>query len=112
MDFIVDFPWSNSFNSILLVVDCFTKMAHFIPYNKLITDKKTTKLFLDHVFCYHGFIEDIIFLSWTPICIQVLELAFQAIRCESEFIINLPSPNRWVNGTSQSSHITIFMMSD
>jgi hypothetical protein len=47
-------PRYNSFDCILVVLDCFMKMAHFIPYNKSITDKKIVKLFLDHVFCYHG----------------------------------------------------------
>ena len=34
MDFITDLPLSRSFDAILVVVDRFTKMAHFIPYNK------------------------------------------------------------------------------
>jgi hypothetical protein len=50
----MDIPQYNSFDSILVVVNCFTKMVHFIPYNKSIISKKTTKLFLDQVFCYHG----------------------------------------------------------
>jgi len=50
----MDFPQSNSFDSILVVVDHFMKMVHFIHCNKSITDDKTTKLFLDHVCCYHG----------------------------------------------------------
>jgi hypothetical protein len=33
MDFILDLSQSNSFDSILVVVDSLTKMAHFIPYN-------------------------------------------------------------------------------
>jgi hypothetical protein len=57
MDFIVDLPQSNSFDSILVVVDCLMKMAHFIPYNTSITGEKTAKLFLDHVFHYHGFLK-------------------------------------------------------
>jgi hypothetical protein len=61
MDFIVDLPQSNSFDSILVVVDCVTRMAHFIPCNKSLTGEKTIKLFLDHVFRYHGFSKDIIF---------------------------------------------------
>jgi hypothetical protein len=61
MDFIMDFPRSNSCDSILVVVDCLKKMVHFIPYIKSITSKKMAKSFLDHVFHYHGLLKDIIF---------------------------------------------------
>ncbi len=61
MDFIMDFLGSNSFDSILLVVDHLTKMAHFIHFNKSIIDEKTTNLFLDHVFHYHGLLENIVY---------------------------------------------------
>ncbi len=43
-----------------MVVDHLTKMVHFIPYNKSITTEKIVKLFLDHVFCYHEFLKNII----------------------------------------------------
>jgi hypothetical protein len=56
----MDFPRSNSFDFILVVVDHFTKMAHVIPYNKSITGEKIAKLFSDHVFCYHELLKDII----------------------------------------------------
>jgi hypothetical protein len=42
-------------------MDYLMKMAHFIPCNKSITSKKTAKLFIDHVFHYHGFPKDIVF---------------------------------------------------
>jgi hypothetical protein len=35
-------------------------MVHFIPINKSIISEKIVKLFLDHVFRYHGLPEDII----------------------------------------------------
>jgi hypothetical protein len=57
----MDVPPSNSFNSILVVVDRLTKMVHFIPCNKTIISKKIAKLFLNHVFQYHGLLEDIVF---------------------------------------------------
>ncbi len=59
--FIIDLPPFHSFDSILVVVDHLTKMVHFIPCNKTITSKKTSKLFLDHVFWYHGILENIIY---------------------------------------------------
>ncbi len=46
--------------SILVVVDYFTKMVHFIACNKSITSERITKLALNHVFWYHGLFENII----------------------------------------------------
>jgi hypothetical protein len=59
MDFITNLPPSNSYDSILVVVDCLMKMVHFISCTKRIIGEGTTKLFLDHVFPYHGLFEDI-----------------------------------------------------
>uniref|UniRef100_A0A803TJ20 Gypsy retrotransposon integrase-like protein 1 n=1 Tax=Anolis carolinensis TaxID=28377 RepID=A0A803TJ20_ANOCA len=53
-DFITDLPPSLGFTTILVVVDLFTKMAHFIPCEGLPTAKETTDLFLQHVFRLHG----------------------------------------------------------
>jgi hypothetical protein len=50
MDFITDLPPFSSYDSIMVVVDHLTKMAHFIMCTKTITGKRITKLFLDHVF--------------------------------------------------------------
>jgi hypothetical protein len=55
MDFIVDLLQSKNFDSIFIVVDRLTKMAHFIPYNKTVTSEETTRLFIDNIFRYHGF---------------------------------------------------------
>jgi hypothetical protein len=53
-------PTFNLYDSILVVEDRLTKMTHFIPCTKTIISKGTTKLFLNKVFWYHGFLEDII----------------------------------------------------
>jgi len=55
MDFIMDLPPFDSFDSILVVVDRSSKMVHFIPCNKIIIGEKITKLFFYHVFRYQGF---------------------------------------------------------
>ncbi len=60
MDFITDLPLSDSFDSIFVVVDRLTKMAHFIPCKKTITGEETARLFLDNVYRYHGLPNDII----------------------------------------------------
>uniref|UniRef100_A0A803TDM9 Gypsy retrotransposon integrase-like protein 1 n=1 Tax=Anolis carolinensis TaxID=28377 RepID=A0A803TDM9_ANOCA len=53
-DFITDLPPSCGFTTILVVVDLFTKLAHFIPCEGLPTAKETADLFLQHVFRLHG----------------------------------------------------------
>ena len=60
VDFIVKLPKSNGFDSILVVVDHFSKMSHFIPCKETITAKETAVLFLVNVFRIHGFPERII----------------------------------------------------
>ena len=60
MDFIVDLPPSNTFDCICVVVDRFSKMAHFVPSKKTITSKNTTKFFIDNIYRYHGLPDDIV----------------------------------------------------
>ena len=60
MDLITDLPPSNSFDSIFVVVDWLTKMAHFVSCKKTLSNKDTTKLFLDNVYRYQGLSDDIV----------------------------------------------------
>ena len=53
-DFITDLPLSNGFDSILTVVDRFSKETKFIPCNKTATALDTAKLYLFHVWKDHG----------------------------------------------------------
>jgi hypothetical protein len=61
MDFIIDLLTFSFSYSILVVVDCLMKMVHFILCTKTIIGEGTTMLFFNHVFQYHGLLEDIIF---------------------------------------------------
>jgi len=60
-DFIIDLPPFSFYDSILVVVDHLMKMVHFISCTKTINGERTSKLFVNHVFWYHGFLENIIF---------------------------------------------------
>jgi hypothetical protein len=60
MDFITDLPLTNGKDSIFVVVDRLTKMAHFIPYIKTMTDEETTKLFFENIYRIHGLPNDIV----------------------------------------------------
>jgi hypothetical protein len=60
MDFIVDLPESNLFTSIWVIVDRFTKMAHFIPLSIGTNAESLAKIFLDRVWKLHGLPDDIV----------------------------------------------------
>ena len=60
MDFIIDFPLANGKDSNFVVVDRLIKMAHFIPYNKIVTGEEIAKLFLDNIYRIHGLLNDIV----------------------------------------------------
>ena len=60
MDFIVDLPVSSGFDSILVIVDRLTKMAHFIPTVKDVTAEDVAALFIKHILPQHGLPDEII----------------------------------------------------
>uniref|UniRef100_A0A670JJI7 Gypsy retrotransposon integrase-like protein 1 n=1 Tax=Podarcis muralis TaxID=64176 RepID=A0A670JJI7_PODMU len=60
LDFVTDLPSSRGKTAVLVVVDLFTKMAHFIPCAKVATAEQTAKLFIDHVFGVHGLPQSIL----------------------------------------------------
>jgi transposase InsO family protein len=58
-DFITDLPESEGATMILVVVDRFTKMAHFIPISK--KDSPTVaRTYFENIWKYHGFPEDVV----------------------------------------------------
>ncbi|MGZ4849762.1 MAG: hypothetical protein ACXV2C_00050 [Candidatus Bathyarchaeia archaeon] len=54
MDFVVKLPPSDGFDSVLVVVDRFSKMSHFIACNESIDTPKVVTLLIRHVFKLHG----------------------------------------------------------
>ncbi|MBW0574030.1 hypothetical protein O181_113745 [Austropuccinia psidii MF-1] len=79
MDFITQLSLSNNFDSILVVVDRFSKMAIFIPTFGTITSLELAQIFISHVFSKHGLPVSIVsdrgylFVSsfWTNLCQQL-----------------------------------------
>lgn len=54
MDFIDGLPTSSSANCIMVIVDKFSKFAHFIPLHHPYTAQKVAQAFLDHIYRLHG----------------------------------------------------------
>ncbi|KAF8703074.1 hypothetical protein RHS03_06294, partial [Rhizoctonia solani] len=53
-NFIMGFPKSSRHNTILVVIDSFSKFGHFIPTTKKVTAKGLADLFTTHVWKLHG----------------------------------------------------------
>jgi len=60
MDFVVQLPPSQGYDTIYVCVDRFTKMAHFVATNSNITAEGTVNLYLKNIFKSHGLPEDIV----------------------------------------------------
>ena len=60
LDFITDLPVSKGFNVILIVVDRYTKMAHFLPCTKEISSEETAEIFMCEVCRHHALHDSII----------------------------------------------------
>ncbi|MBW0513055.1 hypothetical protein O181_052770 [Austropuccinia psidii MF-1] len=79
MDFITQLPLSNSFDSILVIVDRFSKMAFFIPTISSITSLDLAHLLIKDIFSKYGLPSSIVsdrgslFVSsfWTNLCQQL-----------------------------------------
>ena len=54
MDFIEGLPKSNKFDTIMVVVDKFSKYAHCIPLRHPFTAQTVAQAFIDNVYCRHG----------------------------------------------------------
>jgi len=59
-DFIMKLPLVQGYNTILVVVDWFTKMAHFVPTTEKTTAEGLARLFRDNVWWLYGLPESII----------------------------------------------------
>jgi hypothetical protein len=61
MYFIVGLPRTScGYNSIWVIVDCLTKLAHFISVSTTYRVRQYAKLYMSHIVRYHGISKTII----------------------------------------------------
>jgi hypothetical protein len=54
LDFIEGLPLSNRYDTILVVVEKFSKFGHFIPLKHPLTAASVAQLFVNKIYCYHN----------------------------------------------------------
>ena len=60
MDFITDLPKSEGFDSILVLVNCFTKFSLFIPCLKTCSSNQLANIFIKEVISHYGVPQEVI----------------------------------------------------
>ena len=62
MDFLLGLPKTlRKHESVLVVVDCFSKMAHFLPYSRTTNTSRVAKIFFEGVVKLHGLLKTVVF---------------------------------------------------
>ena len=51
---------SKGYNAVLMVVDHLSKQIHAIPTVTSLDSARVTRLFLEHIWCHHGLLEEVI----------------------------------------------------
>ena len=61
MDFIVGLPRTQrGYDSIWVIVDHLTKVAHFIPIKTTYSSAKLAELYIERIVCLHGVLKNIV----------------------------------------------------
>jgi hypothetical protein len=74
MDFIVGLPRTlRGYNSIWVIMDCLTKLAHFIPVATTYRVRQYVELYLSRIVRYHGIPKTIISDRWSIFVARICE---------------------------------------
>ncbi|MBW0480017.1 hypothetical protein O181_019732 [Austropuccinia psidii MF-1] len=93
MDFITQLPLSNLFDSILVIVDRFSKVAVFIPTMSSITSQYLSHLFIKNIFSKNAFPSIIVSDRGSLFCFFLLDQSLSAAQDFERSVNCLPSRN-------------------
>ena len=60
MDLITHLPTSEGFDSILTIIDRFSKYVIFVPFKTTCTDPDLARIFYNHIVCKFGMLKKIV----------------------------------------------------
>src|SRR5690349_12624805 len=84
-DFIVKLPKSSVYDSILVVVDRNSKMAHFIPCKESTNAEQLANLFISHVWKLHGLPASTISDRGTTFNSKFLKALYEKLQIDPRF---------------------------
>ena len=106
VDFMVALPESQGFTQIMVVVDQFMKVAHFVGLPEDATSKYCSSVFLKEVWKLHG-LPDTIISDRHQMDFWILEGTVQFPKHQKESIYSISFLNQWTDRTSQPNSWTI-----
>ena len=101
MDFIMDMPKSEGYDTILVVIDRLTKMSHFIPCSKDLEARQFAILFRKEIVRLHGLPHDIITNRGDTMHLRPMEGNNGQTRNRTKNQHGFPSTNRRTDRTDQ-----------
>ena len=108
MDFMTHLLESKGFDSIMVVVDRVSKMAHFVPTRDIATTQEVGRLYFDKVVKHYGMHKSIISDRDPKFYESFLVCALEEIGHGAQNEHNLFTSNRWANGTSELGFVGVF----
>jgi hypothetical protein len=109
MDFIVGLPTMQSgYDSIWVIVDRFSKVAHFIPVKTTYKGAKLAELYIARIVCLHGGPKKIVYDKGTQFTSRFWEKVHEGMDTELNFIMAPPlcfaSPSMQIQGSKLPLH--------
>ncbi|WVZ53597.1 hypothetical protein U9M48_004515 [Paspalum notatum var. saurae] len=102
LDFIEGLPKFGGKHSILVVIDKFTKHAHFLPLAHPYTTLQVAQLYFDNIYKLHGLPKIIISDRDRIFTSHLWQELFKLIRHSAANELSLPSTNGWANRKIES----------
>jgi len=101
LDFIEGLPRSGGFDTVLVVVDKFSKYAHFVPLTHPFTALQVAKAFMKEIFRLHGLslaiISDRDRIFTSNIWQELFKLSRTELRMSSSYHPQTDGQTKWVN---------------